>query len=198
MLRSTLLVMLFAFSSAAFAEDFSYNNVNLTFGQLTIDDPAGDADADMIGFNGSYEINESFFGFAGYSTGDLEDGGPISADVELWRIGVGYHMPLTENVDLVTSLSYEFVDISISGFPGADDSGLGAALGLRYAMSESIEVNAGVSYADRGDLEPVIDETLLNLGVLYNFNDTFSAGVSGEWGDDMSTYTLGGRFYFGD
>lgn len=197
MLRSTLMVILFAFSAAAFADDFSYNNVNLTFGQMNIDDTNGDADGDIIGLNGSFEINESFALFAGYGTGELDDNSGTSVDVDTWRAGISHHMALSEQLDLVSSLSYEAVDLSIPG-ASVDDSGLGVGLALRYAMSESLEVDAGINYADRGDLEPLIDETLINLGFLYNFTDSFSAGISGEWGDDMSTYTLGGRFYFGD
>jgi hypothetical protein len=197
MLRSTLLVILFAFSGAAFADDFSYNNVNVSYGQMNFDDGSGDADGDIFGVDGSFEISESVFLFAGYGAGDLEDDGGFSVDVDNWRAGVGYHTSVSESFDLVATLSYENVELSAPGLGSVDDSGIGAGVGLRYAASDAFELNAGINYADRGDLEPLIDETSIEAGALYNFNETFSVGLSGEWGEDMSTYTLAGRFYFG-
>lgn len=196
MLRSTLLAILLAFSGVVVAEDFNYNAVNVSYGQVTIDDSAGDADGDIFGIDGSMEISENLFVLAGYSKGDLEDDLGIGADIDLWRAGIGYTMSVSGQVDLVGTLTYESTDVSVLGI-GVDDSGIGASVALRFAASDAIEVNAGINYADRGDLEPLIDETTFEAGVLYNLNDSFSAGLSGEWGGDLSTYSLGGRFYFG-
>ena len=38
---------------------------------------------------------------------------------------------------------------------------------------------------------------LLASGGLYDFTDSFSLGLSGDWGDNSSAYALNGRFYFG-
>jgi opacity protein-like surface antigen len=191
MLRSTLLVILFAFSGAAFA-DFNYNAVTLAYGQADFDDI--DADGDSIGADLSFEVGESFFVFAGYGVADLDDNFGNSADVDSWNAGLGYHMDLSESVDLVTSLSYEYVDISVPGFGSVDDNGIGLGLGLRFAASESIELNAGINYLDYSDGG---DDTSFGAGLLYNFNDSFSVGVAGDFGDDVSVYSIGGRFYFG-
>ena len=61
MVRSTLLVILFAFSGMVYADGFNYNNVNISYGQITFDDPTGDADGDIFGIDGSFEVNESIF-----------------------------------------------------------------------------------------------------------------------------------------
>jgi len=197
MLRSTLLVILFAFSGAAFADDFSYSSVTASYGQMNFDDGNGDADGGVLSIDGSFEVGESFFLFAGYGTGELEDDLGFSVDVDTLRAGVGFHTAMSERFDLVATLSYENADISAFGL-SVDDSGVGASVGVRFAANEKFELNGGINYADRGDLEPLIDETAVKAGVLYNFTENFSAGLSGEWGEDISTYTLGGRFYFGE
>ena len=193
MLRSTMLFILFAFTGAVYADDFSYNSVTLGYGQADFDDI--DADGDSIGAELSFEVGESFFVFAGYGVADLDDDFGNSADVDSWNAGLGYHMDLSESVDLVTSLAYEYVDISVPGFGSADDNGIGLGLGLRVAASESFELNAGINYVDYSDGG---DDTSFGVGALYNFNDTFSAGISGDFGDDVNVYTIGGRFYFGE
>lgn len=198
MVRSTLIVILFAFSGLVYADDFSYNNVEISYGQINFDDAGGDADGDIFGVDGSFEISESIFLVAGFHTGDLEDDFGFGVDVDLWSAGVGYHASVSDAVDLVATLTYENAEVSASGLGSVDDSGLGASVSLRYAANESFEITGGINYADRGDLEPLIDETSIEAGFLYNFTDNFSAGLSGEWGEDLSTYSLGGRFYFGD
>ena len=196
MVRSTLLAILFAFSSAVFADDFNYNNVDISFGQMTFDDPAGDADGNVFGFDGSFEIAESIFLVAGYKTGYLEDDTGFGVDVDTWRAGIGYFHSVSEQFDLIGTLTYENAEISAFGL-SVDDGGIGAGVALRYAASEAFEVTGGINYADRGDLEPLIDETSFEAGFLYNFTDSFSVGLNGEWGGDLTTYSLGGRFYFG-
>lgn len=198
MVRSTLFLILFAFSGVVFADDFNYNNVTVSYGQMNFDDPNGDADGDIFGVDGSFEIGENVFLIAGLGAGDLEDDGGSSVDVDFWRAGIGYHVDLSEQLDVVATLSYENAEVSLPGFGSLDDSGIGASVALRYAANESFELTGGINYADRGDLEPLIDETSIEAGFLYNFTDSFSVGLSGEWGEDLSTYSLGGRFYFGD
>ena len=149
MLRSTLLVILFAFSAAAFADDFSYSSVTVAYGHTEFDDIS--ADGDSIGASLSFEVGESFFVFGGYNASDLDADLGISADVDQWNAGLGYHMDLSESVDLVTSLSYEYVDISLAGLGSVDDNGIGLGLGLRFSATESIELNAGVDYVDYSD-----------------------------------------------
>jgi len=199
MLRSTLLVILFAFSSAAFADDFNYNSVSVGYVAAEFDDDFGgsSADGDLLAVNGSVGIGESFFAFGTVSTGEVDDilGTGSDNDLTLASVGVGYHMPLSESVDLVASLSYEYIEVSDAGI-SPDDNGLGFGLGMRFAASENIEIDAGINYVDYGDL---FDErTSFNADFLYNFTENFTVGVGGEWGDDVTQYGISGRYYFGD
>jgi hypothetical protein len=192
MARSALLVILFVFSASVYADGLSYNSLTASYGQIDFDD--FNADGDSIEFGVSAEVGESFFVFGNYGVAEIDEG-IFSADVDSWNAGIGHHMPLSESVDLVSSLSYEYVDISVPGFGSVDDNGIGLGLGLRYAASEQIEIDAGISYIDLGDGG---DATSFGAGFLYNFTESFSAGISGNWGDDVTTYNVGARFYFGN
>lgn len=190
MLRSTLLVILLAFCATAYAEDFSYNSVTASYSQIDFDN--FNADGDALGINGSMEVGENFFLFGSYSTGDISDN-IVSIDVDTVSAGIGYHMPMSDQVDFVGSLSYEYVDFSAAGV-SADDNGFGLGAGLRYAANEDFEINGGINYVDYGDGG---DDTSFGAGFLYNFAENLSVGVAGEWSDDATGYGIGVRFYFG-
>lgn len=193
MLRSITFASLLALSVSAHAEDFSYSFVTVSYGQTDIDDI--DVDGDAIGLTGSFEVGESFYVFGGYSTGDLGDDFGNSVDVDQLAAGLGHHLSLSDAVDLVSEVSYQYIDISVPGFGSVDDNGFGLGVGLRFAASEAFELNGGISYVDFGDGG---DDTGFGGGVLYNINDAFTVGLNGTWTDDSSTYSVGGRYYFGN
>ena len=193
MLRSVLLTALLALSASATAQDFDYNYLTLGYQRVTLDDGSFDVDGDGIGLNGSLELNENFTIFAGYGMAEFEEQG-IEVDADTLSIGIGWHTPLADNVDLVTGLSYEYIDISALGF-GVDDNGIGLGVGLRFAASDRMEVSGGVDYVDYSDGG---DDTTFGLGFLYGVTDNVDVGLSGEWGDDSSAYGISGRFYFGN
>lgn len=188
MLRSVPLFFLLVFSASVSADGFDYDFLSLGYGVIEFDDI--NVDGDGVGIAGSYAINDSFHVFAGYQDAGLDFG----VDVTSISAGIGYHMGLSPTVDLVTSLSYEYVDISASGIPGIDDNGVGLGIGLRFAATDKIELNAGISYVDFSDSG---DDTGFGAGGLYSFTDAFALGFGGSWTDDASAYTLTGRFYFG-
>jgi hypothetical protein len=201
MLRSTLLVILFAFSSLAFADDFKYSSVSVGYSDLEMDSDFGveKLEGDLLGINGSVAIGESFFAFAGYGKGDVDIVDPVfgvvaSGDMDQANAGLGFHMPMSESVDFVASLSYEYLELSEQGV-SIDDNGLGAGIGLRFAATDQIELNGGIDYVDYGDFG---DRTSFDAKFLYNFTDSFTVSAGGKWGDDVTEYTVAGMFYFGN
>ena len=192
MLRSILLVILFAFSGTVFADGFNYNQVTVSYGQIDFDD--FNADGDTLSINGSAAVSENFHVFASYGVGELDDG-LNTLDVDTWNAGVGYNTALSDSVDLVAGLSYEYIDLSVPGFGSVDDNGFGLGVGLRMAASEKLEINAGISYIDMSDSG---DNTAFSGGLLYSFTENFALGLSGSFDDDVTEYNVGGRFYFGN
>ena len=188
MLRSVLVVLLLAFAASASAKDFDYNFFQLSYGNVEYDDV--NVDGDGFGLSGSYAINEDFHIFGGYQAAGLDFG----IDATSLGAGLGWHTTLSPVVDLVASVSYQYVELDASGFGSVDDNGLGLGVGLRFAASELLELNAGISYVDFSDSD---GDTGFGVGGLYSFTDAFALGLSADWSDDASSYTLSGRFYFG-
>ncbi len=189
MLRSSLLFLLLMFSAAASAGDFDYTFFELGYGNVEFDDV--NVDGDGFGIAGSYAVNEDFHVFAGYQAAGLDFG----IDATTLGAGFGYHTSLSPAVDFVASLSYEYVELDAAGIASADDNGLGLGVGMRFAASEKLELNAGISYVDLSDSG---SDTGFGVGGLYDLTETISLGLGGNWSDDSTSYTISGRFYFGN
>ncbi len=189
MKRSIVVFSLMAMSGLAFADGFSYTYVQASYGTVDIDNVS--VDGDGLGLNGSFGITDNLNIVGGWRTADFDS----IADADEWSLGLGVHTPVTELMDVTASVSYVDVEFDVLGLPVAEDDGFELKVGLRANVTSLIEVNAGVSYID---LSNAGDDTGFEGGVLFNFTDMFSLGLSGEWDDDVSTYSLSGRVYFGN
>ena len=190
MLRSSLLFVLLAFSANASAQsqEFDYSWLSFGYGQTELDDI--DVDGDGFGIGGSLAIAENFHIFAGYSQASFDfdvDGTELGA-------GIGYNTPLSDVVDFVATLSYEYVEVEQPQFGSVDDNGFGLGVGLRWWATPKFEVDAGIQYVDLSDSG---DDTGLGLGGWYYFTQSFSLGLGASFSDDATGYSLSGRFFFG-
>jgi long-subunit fatty acid transport protein len=188
MFRSTLAIIALVFSASAGAQGFDYSYVQLGYGTIDFDDI--NVDGDGFGLSGSYAINPDWHVFAGYEGASLDFG----VDATTIGAGFGYNTELSPVVDMFARLSYQYVEVDAGAFGSVDDNGIGFGVGMRFAASDQLEFDAGIDYVDLSDGG---DETAFSLGALYNFTDAFSAGLGGSWSDDVSSYTLVGRFHFG-
>lgn len=187
-MRATITALLLATASVAAAEDFSYDYFNLGYGVVEFDDL--DVDGDAISIDGAFAVADNYHLFAMYEMGDFD----FDIESTSYNLGIGYNTPVSETLDLVARLSYEYVEVDAPLVQSVDDNGFGLGVGLRFAANEQLELNAGLDYVDLSDSG---DDTAFNAAALYNFNEVFSVTLRGDWTDDVSTYTLGGRFYFG-
>ena len=188
MKRSLVVFSLMTMSSLAFADGFNYTYVQATYGRVDIDNVS--VDGDGLGLNGSFGITDDLNIVGGWQTADFDS----LAEADEWSIGLGVHTSITEMMDVTASVSYVDLEFDALGVPVAEDDGFALEVGLRANLTPLIEVNAGVSYVD---LSTGGDDTGFGGGVLFNFTDMFSLGLSADWADDVSVYSLSGRVYFG-
>jgi len=195
MLRSTLLISLLAFSAVAGAEGFNYTYAYVGYGNTDFDDFNADGDGFTVG--GSFAFTNNFHAFASYEFSDAElDVGPgpdIDVDATRLRAGFGYNRGMTDALDLVARLAYEGVDLDPPGPGSFDDSGIALGVGIRFRAMDSLELNGFINHVSFSDFE---DDTRVEVGGMYSFDGPWSLGLNAEFGD-VSTYTLSGRFYFG-
>ena len=172
----------------ALADGPSYNYIQGSYERVEIDAVGGDVDGNGFGIAGSFEITDLWHAFASYGTAEFD----FSVDFDQLTIGGGIHSPLNENVDLVFNLAYIQLDASAFGF-SADDDGFGASLGLRGNVAERVELEGFIDYVD---LDSSGDDTSFRGAAWYAFTDAFSAGLQLGFGDDATSFGIGGRFFF--
>ena len=189
MFRSSLVLLILVFSASANAEGFDYSYLQLNYSTVDFDDI--NVDGDGLGLSGSFAINPDWHVFGGYQAAGLDFG----VDVNTFAAGIGYNTEMSPVVDMFARLSYQYIEIDVPVFGSVDDNGIGFGVGLRFAASEQLELNAAIDYVDFSDSG---DDTGFSAGALYEFSDAFSLGFGGSWSSDVSAYTLSGRFYFGN
>lgn len=177
-----------AAAGTATAAELDYNFGELRYVETELN--AGDIDVDGDGFEigGSLELARSVHIFGNFQTYDF--GG---LDASAFEVGGGYAVPLNNGADLVGRLSY--IDGEIDAGPGDfDDSGFGFSAGLRNMFHPQIEGRAFINYVDRDETG---EETSIELAGDYFLNEEIALGASLELGDDVTTWSLGARWFFG-
>lgn len=193
MLRTTGLIGLLAVAATtaapALADGPSYNYLDLRYQEIEIDDSLLDVDGETYSIGGSFEVGDTTHVFAGYGTSDFDFG----VDFDELTIGAGIHSPLTPSVDFVANIAYVRLEASALG-SSFDDDGFGASVGLRAMSGDRLELAGHIDYVDLDDSG---DTTSYGADLWYNFTENFALGINADFGDDIDSYGVGARFYFG-
>lgn len=176
-------------AGSTIAAELDYNYAELRYIDTELDAGAVDVDGDGFELGGSLELTEAVHLFGNFRTLDFGAG----IDVSAFEVGGGYVMPLNNGADLIGRLSYIDGEID-TPFGDEDDSGFGFSAGMRNMFTPQIEGRAFVNYTD---LDESGSETSFELAGDYFLNDQIALGASLELGDDVTTWTLGARWYFG-
>lgn len=177
-------------STGAFAQDLSYDHVELRYVNAELDGGGGaDADGDGFNLNGSMALSENVHVFAGYETLDFD----FDIDLTSFEIGAGWNQPIANGTDIVGRISYIDGEVD-TNFGDADDSGFGLSGGLRHVFTSQFQGGAFINYTDLDDSG---DNTSLELFGEYFFTPEFTGGLTLEFDDDATVFGVGGRWYFG-
>lgn len=159
---------------------FNYTYAEFDLCWVDVDAPGGDTE---FGWQlaGSYRAWRDLFVKASY----LDSGGDL--DASLVKVGVGWAVPVQEQLDAYGLFSIGRVDVG-----SADDTGWLLEGGVRYTPAEKIELNALLEVVDFEDTELGI-----GFGGRYYFNENVSAGLNYETISDFADIVyLGVRYQF--
>lgn len=187
-MRLVLIFVTVAFASAAGAQEIRYNYVQGSYGQVDLDDGGLEFDGDGFGIKGSFAINERLFAFGEYQTADMD----LSIDFALSELALGYHTSLSPSLDIFASVGYVNIDAD-SFFFSSNDDGVSIGLGLRGAISETIELYGGLNYVDVDDS---YDETRVTAGFDFRVTKSIGVGLRATLWDNLNIFQLNARLYF--
>ncbi len=178
-----------SFYSSAQEASLSYDFLEIEVAKLEV------IGEDFTGFGiaGSYSLSDSIFMSASIANGESDEkyfGDTI--DLKGFTFGLGYHAPLGESTDFVSSLSYVSTE---ADFANVDDDADGYAvdLGVRSLLAQNFDLGAYVSYSDTdgGD-----GEFSLKLDAKVMFSEAVSIVAGYENGDDFSGLSAALRWDF--
>ncbi len=186
--KLSLLASLLSMSCACFASaagtDVSYDYVEFRY----VDAEISGLDGDGFQISGSYAVQGNWFVQGSFSTLGFD----FDVDVTQFDVGGGYVWPQAQNYDLYAlgSIVRATVDTSLG-----DDSETGFRVGggVRSRITSKFEGRAELNYVDAGD-----SDTFVRLAGDYYFNDQFAAGLSIDLGGDADSFSIGGRYFFGE
>jgi hypothetical protein len=169
------------------SSQFNYSYVEIGYDESDFDVGGPDIDGDGLTLSGSFRINDDWHAFASYGSADLDFG----IDIDTWAIGAGYVFPLQDDIDLYGRVLYINSEIDVPGPGNADEDGLGLQFRIRAMVTDELELEGGIQYVDVGD-----NDTSLQAGARYYFNEQLSAGVGLTFGGDTDGIGINARFSF--
>ncbi len=160
---------------------FSYTFVEANY--LWFEPDAIDEELDGVEIKASLEIFLNIFLQGSYTT--LSD----DSDLDLYRIGAGWHMPIGNTLDVYGILSY--ASSELEGVTDVDEDGLAANVGLRFYLTDRLELNGEAEWLD-------LDESDFGVGVgaRWYLMERLSLGLNVKTLDSDETYSGGVRFQF--
>ena len=172
--------------SAAEQGTFSYNFIGAGYQQAEI----LDEDFSGFGFYGSAAINESFFILGEYSSIESDDqfdigAGPDDIDATEFSLGIGFHTPISDTVDFVSTLEYAKAEVESSGI-SADGNGYLLSAGVRAMLNDAVEIGGAVSHADIEDSS----DTGVGIYGRYYTTDSVSLGLGFSTADDADSFSF--------
>lgn len=185
MLRSTLLILLVAFSASANAQGSNYSYVQGSYGRVDLDGSGFDVDGEGLGISASFALDTNFHVYGEYQNAGFDPGG----DLDMMELGIGYHTNVSPRMDLYANLGY--LDFDAGG--GAGDDGFSVGLGVRGAVSDAVELFGGLDYIDfdRSD-----GETRANAGFMLSLTRELALGLKASFWDDVNIFQMNARWYF--
>ena len=178
----------FSLTAEESALSYTYAGIGYQTGEL--------ADIDFGGFGvyGSKALNESFFLLGGYTSIESDDAfdvgfGADEIEATTFSFGLGFHTPINETVDFVSTLSYADAEVEYLGLT-EDGNGYILAAGARARPSDVLELSAFIDYADIED----DSETGYSLGARYFTTPDISLGLGYGSSDDFDAITFDVRF----
>lgn len=177
--------------AAAHAEEFRYSYVGVAYGWINPQDPDPTFQGPGVGVY--VDVTPGIYVGANYAQVETAENlaGP-STVIEGLGADIGYHTPLSPQVDLVVEAGVNRTKASAgAGSLGRSES-RSARLGFRAWAMPGIEVNGGLLYVvsdGSGDTDPYVG-TVIGLGKHVALSADYS------WDTDSDVYEVGLRYYF--
>jgi len=155
------MVLSLALASNSFARDLSYTSVEITYKQSN-----SGAGGSALQHGLSFGVSDNVFIAGSFTDGDYDFGGQVSA----FDFVLGAHTEISENTDLVATVSYAKSESELLTTSGEFEI-FSSTVGVRSVINDVLEVNMGVGYVNPTDIS---EDTFIQLGAAFYATDALS------------------------
>jgi hypothetical protein len=183
--RSLLMAVILVASSNAISREISYDYIQGTYSSVTDSRFPNDIDGDRFGVSGSLGVTQNLALTAGFNATNFDN----DIDTSQFVLGVTLHAPIVVGTEVVGNLSALKAEIEGIRF-NDNDTGAIVGIGIRHLVTNSVELDAGISYTG------VFDDnfTTFGFGARFYTNDEISFGIGYAAEDDADSILLNARF----
>ena len=183
--RSLLMAVILLASSNAISREISYDYIQGTYSSVTDSRFPNDIDGDRFGVSGSLGVTQNLALTAGFNATSFDN----DIDTSQFVLGVTLHAPIAVGTEVVGNLSALKAEIEGTKFDD-NDTGAIVGIGIRHLVTNSVELDGGISYTD------VLDDnfTTFGFGARFYANDEISFGIGYAAEDDADSILLNARF----
>jgi hypothetical protein len=166
---------------AAFPE-FNYNYVEAYYVNTELDDSG-------IELAGSLALRRDIRVFVSY----LDQGYDNDLSRETLQLGVTYHWPLTEKLDMLVEAALADTEIERGNRTVVNDDGFILGAKLRAWMRPDLELQGGLQLDDSAGSGT---DTIAEIGAQYYLRSTLSLGARLRTDEEATALFLGARYFF--
>jgi hypothetical protein len=181
-------------SSSAISRQISYDYIQGTYTSITDSSLLnGDIDGDGLGVSGAFSITRNVAITVGYEATSYDRYQGIDIDTSGFTLGIAVHTPIAARTDIVGNISaLKAKSEATDGITTVDENDTGVILGiaLRHLVTNSIELDAGISYTDVYDDQ----STTFGLGARFYASEAISLGIGYATSDDIDALLFNVRF----
>lgn len=173
-----------------------YNYLDLNFDALEVNFENYQLKADGYSIAFTKDYGDKFLLLAGFKRYLFDEYDSYRMRQDTYNIGVGLHMPLTEQYDVYGQIFY---GAARSDLPSGNehDQGLEAVLGLRTLPFTNVEVEASLRYIGYEDPISLTGPELSVTGqARWYLSDLVSFGVGANYGEFETSWFVNFRLSF--
>lgn len=166
------------------ADGFNYDYLQITHDKIRLDLNDETIRGDGPSLAASINIASRFFLTATYNHWDLELD-ILSADADIKRLGLGYHVAFRPNTDLIFVLTAIKIKLR-ADVASRQRSGISDTFWVRHRLHDKFEVGGRLGFAN-GEYA---------MDAIYNLKTHWALILTLESNDEFNTTSLGIRYYF--
>lgn len=134
----------------------------------------------------------------------------LAGDMTDWKVGIGYNAMITRNIGGYAQLFWDNRDVDLGSAPfmgktrafGANDNGVGVALGLRGKVTDRLQLTGHATYSPVGEVnmlaatsgDMLSGDTLVGIGGEYWITDALSFVTEIEGDGDVRSWLVALRY----